>query len=86
LPVAIVTFWIFAVEEFNHGYRFKNIVKQLTYSFATATMIILDQHRFAVHDAPLAEFGRRWRACRCSPASGPPMPKFASGPPLTVWA
>lgn len=56
LPVANVTFRIFAVEEFNHGYRFKNIVKQLTYSFATATMIILDQHRFAVHDARLAEF------------------------------
>ncbi|MEC3768796.1 MFS transporter [Cupriavidus sp. SS-3] len=56
LPVANVTFRIFAVEEFNHGYRFKNIVKQLTYSFATATMIILDQHRFALHDSRLAEF------------------------------
>lgn len=28
LPVANVTFRIFAVEEFNHGYRFKNIFKQ----------------------------------------------------------
>lgn len=55
LPVANVTFQIFAVEEFNHGYRFKNMVKQLTYSFATASMITLDQHRFAVHDARLAE-------------------------------
>lgn len=56
LPVANITFRTFAVEEFSHGYRFKNIVKQLTYSFATATMIILDQHRYAVHEARLAEF------------------------------
>jgi len=55
LPTANVTFRLFATEEFTHGYRFKNIVKQLTYSFATATMIMLDQHRFAVHHARLAE-------------------------------
>lgn len=55
LPVANVTFRIFAVEEFHHGYRFKNIVKQLTYSFATATMIILQQHRVAVHETRLGE-------------------------------
>ncbi|WP_396022931.1 MFS transporter [Cupriavidus pinatubonensis] len=56
LPVANITFRVFEVEEFSHGYRFKNMVKQLTYSFATATMIILDQHRYAVHEARLAEF------------------------------
>ncbi|WP_250474794.1 MFS transporter [Caballeronia sp. GAFFF1] len=55
LPVANVTFRLFAIEEFNHGYRFKNIVKQLTYSFSTATMIILEQHRMAVHESRLAE-------------------------------
>ncbi|QDH58477.1 MFS transporter [Pandoraea pnomenusa] len=55
LPVANVTFRIFALEEFHHGYRFKNIVKQLTYSFATATMIILQQHRVAVHETRLNE-------------------------------
>ncbi|WP_250454601.1 MFS transporter [Caballeronia sp. ATUFL_M2_KS44] len=55
LPVANVTFRVFAVEEFNHGYRFKNIVKQLTYSFATATMIILNQHRLALHQSRLGE-------------------------------
>jgi MFS transporter, DHA2 family, multidrug resistance protein len=55
LPVANVTFRVFAIEEFNHGYRFKNIVKQLTYSFSTATMIILQQHRMAVHQSRLAE-------------------------------
>lgn len=43
------------MEAFSHGYRFKNIVKQLTYSIATATMIILGQHRFVVHEARLAE-------------------------------
>jgi MFS transporter, DHA2 family, multidrug resistance protein len=55
LPVANVTFRIFSMDEYNHGYRFKNIVKQLTYSFATATMIILEQHRLAVHQTRLAE-------------------------------
>ncbi|WP_179404433.1 MFS transporter [Burkholderia guangdongensis] len=55
LPVANVTFRIFAIEEFHHGYRFKNIVKQLTYSFSTATMIILEQHRLALHQSRLAE-------------------------------
>jgi MFS transporter, DHA2 family, multidrug resistance protein len=55
LPVANLTFRIFAIEEYNHGYRFKNIVKQLTYSFATATMIILQQHRLAVHQTRLVE-------------------------------
>ena len=55
LPVANLTFRVFAVEEFNHGYRFKNIVKQLTYSFATATMIILERHRVALHQTRLAE-------------------------------
>ncbi len=55
LPVANVTFRVFAIEEFNDGYRFKNIVKQLIYSFATATMIILEQHRLAVHRTHLTE-------------------------------
>jgi MFS transporter, DHA2 family, multidrug resistance protein len=55
LPVANVTFRIFDIEEYNHGYRFKNIVKQLTYSFSTATMIILQQHRVALHLTRLVE-------------------------------
>ncbi|WP_404989383.1 MULTISPECIES: MFS transporter [unclassified Caballeronia] len=55
LPVANITFRIFAIEEFNHGYRFKNIVKQLTVSFSTATVIILEQHRAAVHQTRLVE-------------------------------
>lgn len=56
LPTANITFRIFAVEEFHNGYRLKNIVKQLTYSFATATMIILEQHRLAVHQTRLTEY------------------------------
>jgi hypothetical protein len=55
LPVANLTFRVFAVEEYSHGYRFKNIVKQLTYSFSTATIIILEQHRVALHQTRLVE-------------------------------
>ncbi|MGV2291498.1 MFS transporter [Trinickia sp. YCB016] len=55
LPVANVTFSIFAIEEFTHGYRLKNIVRQLTISFATALVIIVEQHRQALHQTRLAE-------------------------------
>ena len=30
LPVANLTFRIFAIDEYTHGYRLKNIVRQLT--------------------------------------------------------
>ncbi|MEM5342954.1 MFS transporter [Paraburkholderia azotifigens] len=56
LPVANLAFRLFSAEEFSHGYRFKNMVKQLTYSFSTATMIILEQHRQALHETRLTEF------------------------------
>lgn len=56
LPVANVTFSIFAIDEFTHGYRLKNIVRQLTISFATASVIIIEQHRLALHESRLAEF------------------------------
>ncbi|SAK44252.1 MFS transporter [Caballeronia ptereochthonis] len=55
LPVANLTFRVFAIDEYSHGYRFKNIVKQLTYSFSTATIIILEQHRVALHQTRLVE-------------------------------
>jgi MFS family permease len=55
LPAASVTFSIFALETYHHGYRFKNIVKQLTYSLSTATTIILQQHRLALHYSRLAD-------------------------------
>ncbi|WP_434660215.1 MFS transporter [Paraburkholderia sp. A3BS-1L] len=56
LPVANLTFRIFDNEEFTHGYRLKNVVRQLTISFATATIIIVEQHRLALHQARLVEF------------------------------
>ena len=43
LPVANLAFRIFAIEEFTHGYRLKNIVRQLTLSFASAAIIIVEQ-------------------------------------------
>ena len=55
LPVANLTFRIFEIEEFAHGYRLKNIVRQLTLSFATAAVIIVEQHRQALHQSRLAE-------------------------------
>ncbi|WP_322005343.1 MFS transporter [Paraburkholderia tropica] len=56
LPVANLTFRIFDIDEFTHGYRLKNIVRQLTISFATATVIIVEQHRLALHQTRLVEF------------------------------
>jgi MFS transporter, DHA2 family, multidrug resistance protein len=56
LPTAGAAFQIFSNDEFTHGYRFKNIVKQLAYSLSTATVIILEQHRTAVHQTRLVEF------------------------------
>lgn len=55
LPVANLTFRVFEIEEFTHGYRLKNIVRQLTLSFATAAVIIVEQHREALHQSRLAE-------------------------------
>ncbi len=56
LPVARLTLKIFAIEEFTHGYRLKNIVGQLTILFATASVIIIEQHQEALHQARLAGF------------------------------
>jgi MFS family permease len=56
LPTASVAYQVFAADEFNHGYRIKNIVKQLSYSFSTTMVIILEQHRLAVHQARLTEY------------------------------
>lgn len=55
LPVANLTFRVFAIDEYTHGYRLKNIVRQMTISFATATVIIVEQHRVALHTSRLAE-------------------------------
>lgn len=55
IPVANVTFRPFVNEEFAHGYRLKNIIRQLTISFTTASVIILEQHRQALHYSRLSE-------------------------------
>ncbi|SDV47563.1 MFS transporter [Chitinasiproducens palmae] len=55
LPVANLTFRPFTGDAFSHGYRMKNVVKQLTISFSTASVIVLEQHRAALHHSRLAE-------------------------------
>jgi MFS family permease len=55
LPVANLTFRPLAAEEFAHGYRFKNLVRQLAISFATSSVIALQQHRQALHEVRLSE-------------------------------
>lgn len=54
LPVANLAFQPFAMELYPHSYRVKNIVKQMAYSFSTATIIVLEQHRLALHQTQLA--------------------------------
>ena len=55
LPVANLTFRPLAAEEFAHGYRLKNLVRQLAISFATSSVIALQQHRQALHEVRLSE-------------------------------
>ena len=55
LPVAGVTFRSFKGEDFAHSYRLKNLLRQLAISFATATVIALQQHRVALHETRLSE-------------------------------
>jgi len=55
LPVANLTFRSFEAEAFAHGYRLKNLVRQLAISFATASAISIQQHRVALHETRLSE-------------------------------
>jgi MFS family permease len=55
LPVANLTFRSFEAEDFAHGYRLKNLVRQLAISFATSNAIAIQQHRVALHETRLAE-------------------------------
>ena len=63
LPVANLTFRIFAIEEFTHGYRLKNIVRQVTISFATASVIIVEQHRQALHQSAPRRVRKSVQSC-----------------------
>ncbi|HFJ3758711.1 TPA: MFS transporter [Salmonella enterica] len=56
LPVGGSAFKLFNEEDYNHSYRFKNIVKQLTYSFSTASVIMIGQEREALHYRRLADY------------------------------
>ncbi|MEJ8823025.1 MFS transporter [Variovorax humicola] len=55
LPVANLTFRPFSGEAFAHGYRLKNVVRQLAISFASSSVIALQQHRLALHEVRLSE-------------------------------
>lgn len=55
LPVAALTFRPLAAHEFAHGYRLKNVVRQFAISFATSSVIALQQHRLALHEVRLSE-------------------------------
>ncbi|WP_257812841.1 MFS transporter [Burkholderia glumae] len=55
MPVANLTFRAFPIDDYTHSYRLKNIVRQLTLSFATSSVIIIEQHRDALHRARLFE-------------------------------
>lgn len=55
LPVGGSAFSLFTEEDYSHSYRFKNILKQLTYSFSTASVIMLEQYRAALHYSRLAD-------------------------------
>ncbi len=55
LPVANLTFRVLSIDDYTHSYRLKNIFKQLTLSFATASVIIVEQHRDALHRERLFE-------------------------------
>jgi len=56
LPVSTLAFSEFAIGTFAHSYRLQNIVRQLTISFATASIIMIEQHRQATHQLRLAEW------------------------------
>ena len=54
-PVARVTFRALKGVDYAHSYRFKNLVRQMAISFATSTVIALQQHRIALHETRLSE-------------------------------
>jgi len=60
IPIAGLTFRALTGEEFAHGYRSKNLMRQIASSFASALGAVLLQNRqFAVHDSLLNALGQR---------------------------
>jgi len=60
IPVAGLTFRSLAEDDFAHGYRSKNLVRQIASSFSSALGAVLLQNRqFAVHNSLLGAMGQR---------------------------
>jgi len=55
LPVIGGAFRGFDPDTFAHSYRLKNVVRQFAVSFATASVISVQQHRVALHETRLSE-------------------------------
>ncbi|AGW92649.1 MULTISPECIES: MFS transporter [Cupriavidus] len=60
IPVAGLTFRVLSADAFAHGYRSKNLMRQIASSFASALGAVLLQNRqFAVHGSLLHAVGQR---------------------------
>ena len=60
IPIAGLTFRALSPDAFAHGYRSKNLMRQIASSFASALGAVLLQNRqFAVHDSLLHALGQR---------------------------
>ncbi len=60
IPIAGITFSSLKGEDFGHGYRSKNLVRQIASSFASAIGAVLLQNRqFAVHTSLVHAVGQR---------------------------
>lgn len=60
IPIAGLTFRSLSTEDFGHGYRSKNLLRQVASSFASALGAVLLQNReFAVHDSLVQALGQR---------------------------
>ena len=60
IPIAGLTFGSLAGDDFAHGYRSKNLVRQIASSFASAVGAVLLQNRqFAVHTSLVNAIGQR---------------------------
>jgi MFS transporter, DHA2 family, multidrug resistance protein len=60
IPIAGLTFGSLAGDDFAHGYRSKNLIRQIASSFASALGAVLLQNRqFAVHTSLVHALGQR---------------------------
>lgn len=60
IPIAGLTFQSLAGDDFAHGYRSKNLIRQIASSFASAVGAVLLQNRqFAVHTSLVHALGQR---------------------------